>query len=126
MSGDKRVCVHVLVANCFLGDRPPGLVVNHKDGNGANNWHENLEYVTQAENCRHAVRTGARKYYPGEQSTRSSMSNEQRHNVVYLLQEGATRKQVAKDLEIPLGSVGWTWWCYRHNLGIFAKKELNT
>ena len=126
MSGDRRMFVHELVAHCFIGERPAGLVINHKDGNGMNNWYENLEYVTQAENCRHAVRIGKHKYYAGERSTRSYVSDMQRQNIVALLQKGATRKQVAKLLEVPLGSVSWTWWCYKHSTGIFAKKEPNT
>lgn len=50
--------VHVLVAEAFLGPRPPGLVVNHIDHDKTNNQTENLEYVTQLENIQAAVRAG--------------------------------------------------------------------
>lgn len=50
--------VHAIVATVFLGPRPPGMTVNHKDGVKANNTPENLEWCTVAENNRHARATG--------------------------------------------------------------------
>lgn len=54
----KRVAryVHSLVAEAFIGDRPPSAVINHKDGNKLNNYVENLEYVSQSENMAHSYR----------------------------------------------------------------------
>lgn len=55
----KGFAVHRLVAAAFLGPPPsPAHVVNHKDGVKANNRPSNLEYLTSAENTRHAVRLG--------------------------------------------------------------------
>lgn len=54
----KSPSVHSLVAAAFIGPRPPGLQVNHIDGNKQHNWVGNLEYVTPLENAHHASRLG--------------------------------------------------------------------
>jgi len=53
-SETKRWYLHHLVISAFVGERPEGMVINHKDGNKTNNKLENLEYVTYAENSKHA------------------------------------------------------------------------
>lgn len=45
---------HKLIALAFLGQRPPGHEVNHKDGDRDNNRPSNLEYVSRSANARHA------------------------------------------------------------------------
>jgi len=61
--GEKRCCpsVHSIVAEYFIGPRPTGYQINHKDRNKGNNHVSNLEYVTPQENVRHAMISGARK-----------------------------------------------------------------
>lgn len=53
-----KTAVHRIVALVFLGERPPDCNTNHKDANKLNNRPENLEYVTPAENIRHAASLG--------------------------------------------------------------------
>lgn len=50
--------LHSVVAAAFIGARPEGMEINHKDGDKANNRPENLEYVTHSENLSHAYATG--------------------------------------------------------------------
>lgn len=54
----KRVSVHRLVAEAFIGEREPGKEINHKDGNKFNNFVGNLEWVTPKENMQHAFSNG--------------------------------------------------------------------
>ena len=55
MNGKKHL-IHVVLAKHFLGEKPPGFDVNHKDGNKLNNNIENLEYISHAENKAHGFR----------------------------------------------------------------------
>jgi hypothetical protein len=56
----KNIQIHCLVAECFVGDKPVGKIVNHIDGVKTNNAPENLEYVTYSENINHAYKNGLR------------------------------------------------------------------
>lgn len=48
------------VALAFIGERKPGLQINHKNGIKTDNQVENLEYVTPSENLNHAVKIGTK------------------------------------------------------------------
>ena len=51
----KGLAVHTAIAKTFLDGYQNNLQVNHKDGNKLNNHLDNLEWVTNTENMRHAV-----------------------------------------------------------------------
>lgn len=52
--------IHSLVAEAFIGPRPPGHEVNHRDGDKLNNHAGNIEWVTSSANTRHADLMGLR------------------------------------------------------------------
>jgi hypothetical protein len=55
----KRLYVHRLVAEAFLGLAPEGRPeVNHKNSVRTDNRIENLEWVSHSENIRHAIANG--------------------------------------------------------------------
>jgi hypothetical protein len=55
LADGKRICVHTLVAEAFIGRKPKNArTVNHKDGKKGNNEYVNLEWASYAENNRHA------------------------------------------------------------------------
>lgn len=47
--------IHNLVMAAFVGPRPAGLVINHKNGVKTDNRVTNLEYVTPRENVLHSI-----------------------------------------------------------------------
>lgn len=53
--------VHALVAAAFVGPRPVGLDVCHKNSDGGDNRASNLYYGTRSDNNRDASRNGKRK-----------------------------------------------------------------
>lgn len=62
ISGGKRnvgkLPIHVLVADAFLGPRPHGCVIRHKDDNKLNPRLDNLSYGTPKQNWEDAERNG--------------------------------------------------------------------
>lgn len=55
--GFRETCwVHVLVAEAFLGPRPSGQQVCHRDGRPEDNRPENLRWGTPASNAQDAIR----------------------------------------------------------------------
>lgn len=54
----KQKLIHQVVMDAFVGPRPEGMVVNHKDRDKTNNTLSNLEYLTYSDNNRHSVRRG--------------------------------------------------------------------
>lgn len=72
----KRFSVHRLVCEAFLENPENKPFVNHKDGDKLNNTLSNLEWVTQSENCIHALETGLAKPVKGERHGMAKYSEE--------------------------------------------------
>lgn len=45
----KKVMIHKIVAECWLGNRPEGYQIEHMDRNSLNNDYRNLRYITYNE-----------------------------------------------------------------------------
>jgi hypothetical protein len=92
----RMIKVHALVAAAFIGPRPTGYDVNHKDGNKQNNHPSNLEYVTEARNNQHAYEVcGKRERMPrGEQ-----------HRFAKLSEADVNRLRSLRAAKIPLRTV---------------------
>jgi hypothetical protein len=93
--------VHRLVSEVFIGDIE-GMTVNHKDFNKQNNRVSNLELITMEENYRHAYSMGRMKGHIGESSHRAKITEKQAKEVIRLLREKNTHKEIADNLDISI------------------------
>ena len=92
--------IHSMVAEAFVGARPKGHHVNHKDGYKINNNADNLEYVTPSGNARHSliVLKNAQKLNP---DTVKQIRAEVR--------SGVPRKEIARKFGISVHMVNAVW-----------------
>lgn len=107
----SRMYVHRIVCEAFI-DNPDNLpVVNHKDGNKANNTAQNLEWSTYSHNNQHAIDTGLKQI--GEQWYNAKLS---KNDVIKILQRGkySTYENIAKEYGVTKATIrdvltGRTW-----------------
>lgn len=100
--GNKRsLRVHRLVAIHFIPYRIKGQDdVNHKDGNPLNNNVNNLEWCTKEENNKHAIESGLRWYFRGEQCPQAILTEKQVHIICESLEKGLKYKEICDLLDI--------------------------
>lgn len=75
----KTFSVHSIVANAFIGPRPEGLDINHKNGVKTDNYVSNLEYITRKQNINHAIKIGIA--FIGEKNPFSKLKKEDVINI---------------------------------------------
>lgn len=88
--------VHVLVVEAFLGPKPKGYEVNHKDLDKTNNHYKNLEYLTGKDNTRHAIRNGHKGGVKGEKHYNSKLTWKKVRKIKRLVAKGWTRTRIGK------------------------------
>ena len=109
--------VHSLVAAAFIGPRPEGFDVNHKDGDKTNNNVGNLEYITRSGNMRHAVQTGLMPPPPVKRGTSqhlNKLSEDQVRNIRKRYKDGEGMAHMARSYEVNESTIrniikGNTW-----------------
>lgn len=101
-SATSTLYVHDLMADAWLGAKPEGYQVNHKDGDKLNNHRDNLEYVTPSENIQHAYNTGLLKPYDrhGENHPGSKLNLTMIKKAITMKQKGLTYTDIAKEFQV--------------------------
>lgn len=98
------VKAHRLIAQTFLPNPENKPQVNHKDGNKMNNAVSNLEWCTNKENQKHAIKTGL-KNDSGINNSRASCDEEVLKKIRKLISEGKTNTEIEKITGISNGVV---------------------
>ncbi len=101
-----RCLIHVQVAAAFIGPKPEGMQVNHKNGNGYDNRVENLEYVTPSENSLHAFRLGLRKPTHGTINGMCKLTPDNVREIRDLLLQGLTHQKIAARFNLARQTIG--------------------
>lgn len=105
---------HRLVALNFIPNPFNKPEVNHKDGDKANNYVDNLEWATTKENINHAVQHNLINDRKGESHNLSKLKNADVLEIANLLKEGYKPVTVAKMFMVDRTTVsnikhGKTW-----------------
>jgi hypothetical protein len=97
--------VHRLVAEAFIGPRPIGYELNHKDGNKTNNDWRNLEWVTRSDNQNHAIAIGLKTDH-GEGSPNAKLSTDEVRAIRALSTCGFTQRKLAAAFGVAQSQIG--------------------
>lgn len=116
----RQAMVHSLVMEAFVGPRPKGMDINHKNGDKADNRLENLEYCSRSQNMAHAVRTGLMPPPPLRRGTDNDhlcrLNEEKVRHIRQWHAEGGGTTQIARHYDVGLSTVwnivkrkSWAW-----------------
>ena len=100
--------VHRLVAEAFIGKRPVGYEINHKDGCSTNNKFQNLEYVTHQENISHAknILKSFANHPKGEKHWNAKITDRDAKEIRNLYYKKVrTQKELSKIYKISSGNI---------------------
>lgn len=93
----RGVTVHRLVAEAFIGPRPPGAECRHLDGNRKNPRADNLRWGTRSENMQDAVAHGTLLgRTPGSKHGGSKLTEEEVLHIRALVSKGVSGCEVAR------------------------------
>lgn len=110
----RRVLLHVLIAELFIGPKPDGTEVNHKNGDKANNAASNLEYLTPGENVRHSLDVLGVKRARGERNSNATLTEDQVRQMRALYADGVSALEIDRRFALNRGHAwrvvtGQTW-----------------
>lgn len=102
--------VHELVAELFIGPKPAGHVVHHKDGNPLNNHVDNLRYISR--------RDHVREHHVGEQHPNAKLTDDEVRDIREQLSRGVRQADLARRYGVASCTIkdiskGRTWFLVR-------------
>jgi hypothetical protein len=107
-----RRYIHHLVLEAFVGERPPGAICCHWDGDPANNRASNLRWDTYKSNCDDMLRHGKRRL--GETGTSAKLKESAVREIRGLSSEGISTHDLADRYGVGTANIraivrGRTW-----------------
>jgi hypothetical protein len=90
----RKIYIHRLVIEAFVGPRPPGLEVRHLDGNKRNNTPANLAYGTHAENVADQFVHGTAVF--GEKSPSAKLTENEVRAIRQACAAGESQRTIAR------------------------------
>lgn len=99
LAENKKLYIHRLVLEAFVGLCPKGYVTNHKNGNKLDNRLENLEWITPSENTQHAYRLGLMTK-EGEDNSNTRLKSEDILEIRKLAELGVPFSTIAKNFSV--------------------------
>ena len=93
----KSHTVHSLVCAAFIGPRPRGFDISHKNLCKTDNALENLEYLSRADHLRYSFKHGERPQWQksGEQNSNARLTENQVQEIRELLKECHPQQKIA-------------------------------
>ena len=101
--------VGTLVAEAFIGKRPPGLLVLHSDGNAKNNAVSNLRYGTQQDNMQDSIKHGTRPNGAGHYASKLTVEAVKHIRSSDKSNAELARLYVVATSAVRLARIGKTW-----------------
>jgi 5-methylcytosine-specific restriction endonuclease McrA len=102
----KTITIHQLVARAFIDNPENKKEVNHKDGNKLNNNINNLEWATNIENKRHAIKNGLIDQ-KGEKNYKAKLKDKDIPNIHKLLAKEVSQKIIAKKYNVSSSTISY-------------------
>lgn len=109
----KRLQVHKLVLQAFVGSFTLGKETNHVDGDKGNNCLNNLKMVTRSENCLHSYKYLNRRRISGEMNGRAKLTNRQVLEIRNLRETGMEYQEIAEKFPVGISQIFRV--CHREN-----------
>lgn len=109
----KNRTVHSIVMETFIGPRPDGFVINHKNGIRGDNRLSNLEYCTQSYNRKQDFKLG-RQSLRGEKNTQCILKEKQVLKILEMHKKGSSYLYLANKYKVSISAIrnifnGHTW-----------------